>query len=114
MVLDAGPQGVDLGLSRGDRLAEVQSALLSAVGGSAEVWVTPGRTVVSLVSEDLATDPELAARALAACEGHEPRLLREGVSAPVVRLFAGEEEIPDLLSKLHKELFPGPPDGIVE
>ena len=114
MVLDAGPQGVDLGLSRGDRLAEIQSALLSVVGKSAEVWVTPGRTVVSLVSEDLATDPELAARTLEVCQGYEPRLLREGVSAPVVRLFAGEEEIPHLLSNLHAELLPGSPGEIVE
>lgn len=114
MVLDVGPQGVDLGLSRGDRLAEVQSALLSAVGGAAEVWVTPGRTVVSLVSEDLATHPELVEKTLAACAGHEPRLLRDGVAAPVVRLFAGGEEIPGLLARLHEQLLPGSPDEIVE
>jgi aspartate kinase len=114
MVLDADSQGVDLGLSRGDRLAEIQSALLSAVGKSAEVWVTPGRTVVSLVSEDLATHPELVEKTLAVCDGHEPRFLRSGVSAPVIRLFADQEEIPGLLSRLHEELLPGSPDEIVE
>lgn len=114
MVLDAGPHGVDLGLSRGDRLAEVQSALLSAVGGSAEVWVTPGRTVVSLVSEDLATHPELAELALAAGKGHEPRLVRHGVAAPVVRLLVNEEDTHHLIGKLHKELLPGLPEEIVE
>jgi aspartokinase len=114
MVLDASPQGVDLGLSRGDRLAEIQSALLSAVGGSAEVWVTPGRTVVSLVSEDLATHPELAERTLAAGEGYGARLVRNGVAAPVVRLLVGEEDTPGVLAKLHAELLAGSPDEIVE
>ncbi|HEX6904179.1 MAG TPA: aspartate kinase [Thermoanaerobaculia bacterium] len=114
MVLGTHSYGVDLGLSRGDRLAEVQSALLSAVGKSAEVWVTPGRTVVSLVSEDLATHPGLVEKTLAACQGHEPRFLRSGVSAPVVRLFADPEEIPGLLSRLHEELLPGSSDKIVE
>ena len=45
-----GPEG-DLALDREDRLAEIHSALLAAVGDSAELWVTRGRTVVSVVSD---------------------------------------------------------------
>ena len=56
----------DLALDREDRLPEIHSALLSAVGREAELWVTRGRTVVSLVSEDLATHPDLAQRVLEA------------------------------------------------
>jgi hypothetical protein len=84
------------------------------VGGSAEIWVTPGKTVVSLVSEDLATHPELAERTLAAGEEHGPRLVRHGVAAPVVRLLTSEEDMPCLIAKLHAALLPGSPDEIVE
>jgi len=104
----------DLALDREDRLPEIHSALLSAVGQAAELWVTRGRTVVSLVSEDLATHPELAARALAAARDFEPRLVLEGVAAPVVRLLAEEDQIPELIARLHGELLPGGPDEVVE
>jgi len=84
------------------------------VGGVAELWVTRGRVVVSLVSEDLATDPELAARALAAGRDHEPRLVLGGVAAPAVRLLADEAELPGLIARLHAELLPGGPGEVVE
>ncbi len=108
-----GPDG-DLALDREDRLAEIHSALLSAVGGAAELWVTRGRTVVSLVSEDLATHPELAARILEVAGDFEPRLVLRGVAAPTIRLLADEDQIPGLIARLHGELLPGGPDEVVE
>jgi aspartate kinase len=108
-----GPEG-DLALDREDRLPEIHSALLSAVGGSAELWVTRGRTVVSVVSDDLATHPELAETILAAGDGFEPRLVLQGVAAPVVRMLADEDQVPALVARLHRELLPGGPEEVVE
>jgi aspartate kinase len=104
----------DLALDREDRLSEIHSALLSAVGQKAELWVTRGRTVVSLVSEDLATHPDLAERVLEAARELEPRLVLRGVAAPVVRLLAEEEQLPELIARLHAALLPGEPDEVVE
>jgi aspartate kinase len=108
-----GPQG-DLALDRHDRLPEIHSALLSAVGQSAELWITRGRAVVSLVSEDFAAHPELVRRALEAGRSHEPRLVLSGVAAPVVRLLTEEEHLPGLIARLHEELLPGAADEVVE
>lgn len=104
----------ELALDREDRLSEVHAALLTAVGQSAEMWIHRGRCVVSLVSEDLATCPELAERALAAGRDFEPRLVLAGVAAPVVRLLADEEQLPELVAALHAELLPGGMDEVVE
>jgi aspartate kinase len=108
-----GPKG-DLALDREDRLAEIHSALLYAVGGSAELWVTRGRTVVSVVSEDLASHPELTRRILEVGGDFEPRLVLRGVAAPAVRLLADEDQVPGLIARLHGELLPGGPDEVVE
>jgi aspartate kinase len=114
LVLEARPDGAGLALDREDRLAEIHSALLTAVGQSSELWVTRGRTVVSLVSEDLAVDPELVECTLAAGRGFEPRLVLAGVAAPAVRPLAEEEQLPELMARLHKELLPGGLDEVVE
>lgn len=108
-----GPEG-DLALDREDRLAEIHSALMAAVGDSAELWVTRGRTVVSVVSEDLATHPELVERILEVGSDCEPRLVLRGVAAPVVRLLADEDQVPGLIARLHGELLPGGPEEVVE
>jgi aspartate kinase len=108
-----GPAG-DLALNREDRLAEIHSALLSAVGGSAELWVTRGKTVVSLVSDDLTAHPDLVERILEVGNGFEPRLVLQGVAAPTVRLLADEDQVPGLIARLHGELLPGGPDEVVE
>jgi aspartate kinase len=108
-----GPAG-ELALDREDRLAEIHAALLSAVGDKAELWVTRGKAVVSLVSEDLATHPELARRVLEVGSDFEPRLVLRGVAAPVVRLLAEEEQLPGLLARLHAELLPGGAGEVVE
>lgn len=113
-VLEARPDGADLALDREDRLPDIHSALLSAVGHAAELWVTRGRTVVSLVSDDFATHPDLVERALEAGRGFEPRLLLSGVAAPTVRLLAEEDQLPGLMARLHDELLPGGPDEVVE
>ena len=113
-LLVLGARGGELALDREDRLSEIHSALMSAVGRSAELWVTRGRTVVSLVSEDLATHPELVERAFAAGQDFEPRLVLEGAAAPVVRLLAEEDALPELVARLHAELLPGSPEEVVE
>ena len=113
-VLEIRQDGADLALDREDRLSDIHSALLSAVGHAAELWVTRGRTVVSLVSEDFATHPDLVERALEAGRGFEPRLLLSGVAAPTVRLLAEEDQLPGLMARLHDELLPGGPDEVVE
>lgn len=104
----------ELALDQEDRLSDVHAALLAAVGSSAEVWIHRGRCVVSLVSEDFATSPELVERALAAGAGFEPRLVLQGVAAPTVRLLADEEDLPELVAALHEELLPGGIDEVVE
>jgi len=104
----------ELALDREDRLSEVHAALLTAVGQSAEMWIHRGRCVVSLVSEDLATCPELVERALAAGRDFAPRLVLAGVAAPTVRLLADEEQLPELVAALHAELLPGGTDEVVE
>lgn len=113
-VLEAREDGADLALNREDRLPEIHSTLLSAVGHSAELWVTRGRTVVSLVSDDFANHPDLVERALEAGRGFEPRLLLAGVAAPTVRLLAEEDQLPELMARLHDELLPGGPEEVVE
>jgi aspartate kinase len=114
LVLEASADGAELALDREDRLPEIHSALLSAVGGSAELWVTRGRTVVSMISEDLATHPELAERTLAAGRELGARLVVQGVAAPAVRVLADEEDLPGLIARLHGELLPGGPEEVVE
>ncbi len=111
LVVDA--QG-ELALDREDRLSEVHAALLTAVGQSAEMWIHRGRCVVSLVSEDFATSPELVERTLAAGRDFEPRLVLAGVAAPTVRLLADEEQLPELVAALHMELLPGGVEEVVE
>ena len=114
LVLDGQGGLADLALDREDRLSEVHAALLAAVGQSAEMWITRGRCVVSLVSEDLATSPELVERALAAGRDCEPRLVLQGVAAPTVRLLADEEQLPELVAALHEALLPGGVEEVVE
>lgn len=94
--------GVPLALDRADRLAEVQAALAET---AAEVGVVPGRTVVSILSADLATSPELAARALAAAAEWEPRLVVDGAAAPCVRFLVGDRDAAAAVAAVHARLF---------
>jgi aspartate kinase len=114
LVLEGHADGCELALDREDRLSEIHSSLLSGVGQSAELWVTRGRTVISLVSEDLATHPELVEQVLEAARGHDPRLVLEGVAAPAVRLLADDEDLPGLIARLHGELLAGGSEEVVE
>jgi len=101
MVLGATEAGVPLALDRADRLAEVRAALAR----TAEVGVLPGRTVVSIIAEDLATCPALAARALAAAAEFEPRLVVAGVAAPCVRFLVGDRDAAAAVAAVHGKLF---------
>lgn len=109
-----GERGVDLGLSRADRLSEIHPRLREAAGPFADLDVKPGRAVVSLVSEDLAAHPELVERTLEAARDFEPRLVLAGGAAPCVRLLADEADLAAIIARLHERLLPGSPDEVVE
>lgn len=94
---------IELALDRQDRLFEIHSAL-ARLG---EVRLAPGLAVVSLVSDDLTTDPELATRALEAAQGLDPRLVTRGVAAPCIRCLVREEEAPATVAALHERIFAG-------
>ncbi|HWN43536.1 MAG TPA: aspartate kinase [Thermoanaerobaculia bacterium] len=106
LTLSAEEDRAELSLDRPDRLPEIREALERF----ARVEVGPGRTVVTLVSEDLATSPGLAEMA----RPWEPRLLLRGVSAPCVRCLVDEREAETVIAELHKRVFPGPPGEPVE
>lgn len=114
LVLGADGRTADLALQRADRLAEVHPALRKAAGPAADLEVHPGRAVVSLVSEDLTSSPELTERALAAARDYAPRLVTEGVAAPCVRFLADEADLAEIVSRLHAELLAGGPEEVVE
>jgi aspartate kinase len=72
--------------------------------------LAPGRALVSLVSDDLATHPELAARARATARGYgnEPRLVPgegEEAAAPAVRFEIDEADATRVLAELHEKLI---------
>ncbi len=102
LVLGATAAGVSLGLDRAERLAEARAAL---GGAGAEVGVVAGRTVVSIISEDLATSPALARRTLAAAAEWEPRLVLDGAAAPCVRFLVGDRDAAAAVAALHDRLF---------
>jgi aspartate kinase len=101
MVIGVSADEVELALDQEDRLFEIRAALSQA----GEAHVHSGRAVVSLVSDDLATHPELAERILAAAEGSEPRLVTAGVAAPCIRCLVNEENAPDAVAHLHEKVF---------
>jgi aspartate kinase len=109
-VLSADDRKIELSLEKADRLAEVKEAL----GGFADVEVGPGRAVVTLVSEDLATSPELATTILDIASRWEPRLVLEGSAAPCVRCLVEEQLAEQVVAELHERVFPGPPGRPVE
>ncbi len=107
MVLGATAAGVPLALDRSDRLEEVRAAF-DALEEVAELGVVPGRTAVTLVSDDLATDRRLVERvlaALAAIDDFEPNLVLEGVAAPSVRLLVEPERASAVVARLHAALL---------
>jgi aspartate kinase len=110
LVLRLDGEGADLALDRAARLAEAREALAAA----GEAGVLHGRAVISLVSEDLATDPGLAARTLAAAAAYQPRLVTAGVAAPAVRCLVEVEDLPAAVADLHRRLFPGGAGEVVE
>jgi aspartate kinase len=110
LVLGADAGTVDLALDRGDRLEEVRAALAERC----RLGVLRGRAVVSLVSADLATSPELAESALAAAAEWEPRLVTAGAACPSVRCLVEEEDLPAAVAAIHARLFPGEPREVIE
>jgi len=100
------PGEVELALDRDDRLTEINAAL-AALEGAGEIHFSPGLAVVSLVSEDLATSPELVRRTLAAAAGMEPRLVVAGAAAPCIRCLVSEEQSAAAVADLHDRIFGG-------
>ncbi|HYU34629.1 MAG TPA: aspartate kinase [Thermoanaerobaculia bacterium] len=105
MVIGTGAEEVELALNQEDRMFEIHGALSQA----GEVHLAPGRTVVSLISDDLAASPELAGRVLsqigALAEGAEPRLVTAGTAAPCIRCLVDEEGAADAVAFLHERIF---------
>jgi aspartate kinase len=110
LVLRAAGGEAELAIDREDRLFEIHGAL-AALG---QVHFAPSRTVITLVSEDLATHPDLAQRVLQAAEGLDPRLVTEGVAAPCIRCLVSEEMASAALAALHERIFSGHPGEVVE
>ena len=92
---------IELALDRQDRLFEIHFAL-SRLG---EVRLAPGGAVVTLVSDDLASHPELAGRTLEVARGLDPRLVTRGVAAPCIRCLVREEEAAATVAALHERIF---------
>lgn len=104
LVLRADEDRAELSLDRVDRLAEIREALERF----ARVEIGRGRTVVTLVSEDLASSPSLVEMTLAMARPWEPRLVLRGVAAPCVRCLVDEREAEAVVAELHARAFPGP------
>lgn len=99
---------IELALDQEERLFEIRRAFT----GIGEISLVPGRTVITLVSEDLAS-PELAQRVLRTAEGLEPRLVTRGVAAPCVRCLVTEETSGIALAQLHERIFAGHPEEAI-
>lgn len=110
MVIGVGPEEVELALDQEDRLFEIHAAL-NQVG---EAHLAPGRTVVSLISDDLTASPELAEKVLALAEGADPRLVTKGTAAPCIRCLVSEASAPDAVALLHGKIFGRRPGELVE
>jgi aspartate kinase len=110
LVLQLDGEGAELALDHRDRLAEARQELAAA----GEIGVLHGRAVVSVVTEDFASDAALAARVLAAARDYQPRLVVAGAAAPAVRCVIEMEDLPAAVTELHRRLFEGPADPIGE
>ncbi|HYG65726.1 MAG TPA: hypothetical protein VEL74_24290, partial [Thermoanaerobaculia bacterium] len=108
-VLSVADGEVELALDRNERLNEIRSDL----GRTSQVEVSPGTGVVSLVSQDLGTHPELVARVLEAAREYEPRLITQGAACPVVRCLVEEARLDEVVALLHERLFAGEPPGAI-
>jgi aspartate kinase len=109
--LDA--DGAQLALDHAERLPEIEAALAATVE-VADIGTVHGRAVISLVSEDLATSPELAAAVLAAAQDHHPRLVTAGAAAPAIRCLVEVEDLPAVAADLHLRIFPEGAGDVVE
>jgi aspartate kinase len=102
LVLFADEDRIELSLDRIDRLDEIRRELERL----AEIEIGPGSAVVTLVSEDLASSPELVQRTLEIARSWDPRLILRGVAAPCIRCLADEPEA--VVAELHERVFSGP------
>src|SRR5688572_20362731 len=87
--------------------ASISSPFMASWNGSGRSASASGRgrTVVSLVSEDLAANRELAEKTLEAARAWQPRLILQGVSAPCVRCLVDEREEEKVITELHERVF---------
>jgi aspartate kinase len=93
-----------LALDRAERLAEVEAAFAQA---GVPLRIAPGKTVISLVSEDLDTSQKLAVQVLTAAMDYqeEPGIVLRGGAAPAVRILVDEAVAPRALAALHAQLI---------
>jgi aspartate kinase len=104
LILGTVGTALPLALDRAERLAEVEAAFAQA---GVALRTAPGRAVISLVSEDLESDPQLAVQVLAAAMEYqeEPGIVLRGGAAPAVRFVVDEALAPRALAALHAQLI---------
>jgi aspartate kinase len=104
LLLGAAGTVLPIALDRAERLGEVEAAFAAA---GVALRSAPGRSVISLVSEDLETSQKLAVEVLAAAMDYqeEPGIVLRGGAAPAVRILVDEALAPKALAALHAQLI---------
>jgi aspartate kinase len=86
--------------------ADSAAALADSLDGLAVVKTTPGVALVSVVGRNVARDPAISARALAALPDQAVRMIFHGASDMSLSFVVDEEEGADVVRLLHEALFP--------
>ena len=86
--------------------ADSAAALAASLDGLAVVKTTPGVALVSVVGRNVARDPAISARALAALPDQAVRMIFHGASDMNLSFVVDDEEAADVVRLLHEALFP--------
>lgn len=82
------------------------SSLAASLDGVAVVRTIPGVALVSVVGRNVAHDPAISARALAALPDQTVRMIFHGASDMNLSFVVDEHEAADVVRLLHEALFP--------
>jgi len=86
--------------------ADSAVALAASLDEVAVVKTTPGVALVSMVGRNVARDPAISARALAALPDQAVRMIFHGASDMNLSFVVDEEQAADVVRLLHDALFP--------
>jgi len=81
------------------------AALAQFLEGVAEVKITSGVALVSLVGRNVARDPSVSARALSALPDREVKMIFHGASDMNLSFAIDEREADEVVCSLHQALF---------